>query len=62
MCLHHQVVVKESVRRLGWLVLWLVARHSLRLWLDAPGSPETVAGADRLIRGPSHPVRGAFLD
>src|SRR5580765_3680644 len=27
--------VEERFRRLGWLVLWLVARHSMRLWLTA---------------------------
>ena len=28
--------VHERLRRLGWLVLWLVAKHSLGLWLAAP--------------------------
>jgi hypothetical protein len=30
--------VDDWVRRLGWLCLWLVARHSMRLWLTAPPS------------------------
>ena len=28
--------VADRVRRLGWLCLWLVAKHGLRLWLTAP--------------------------
>lgn len=28
----------ERFHRLGWRRLWLIARHSLRLWLTAPPS------------------------
>jgi hypothetical protein len=26
----------SRTRRLAWLVLWLVARHAIRVWLEAP--------------------------
>lgn len=32
----HHVSVKDWFRRLGWLGLWLVAQHSMRLWLADP--------------------------
>jgi hypothetical protein len=41
--LRDHVAVRERFRRLGWLVLWLVARHSIRLWLAAPESTKIVA-------------------
>jgi Protein of unknown function (DUF2934) len=33
--------VADLIRRLGWLCLWLIARHGLRVWLTA----STVVGA-----------------
>jgi hypothetical protein len=30
------VSVKDWFRRLGWLGLWLVAQHGIRLWLTDP--------------------------
>jgi len=34
--LRHHVSVKDWFRRLGRLGLWLVAQHSMRLWLADP--------------------------
>jgi hypothetical protein len=32
--------VDDRLGRLGWLCLWLVAKHGMRLWLTAPVYPE----------------------
>jgi hypothetical protein len=45
---HHSAGFGEWIGRLGWLCLWLVARHSLRVWLAAP----TTTG-----RESAHPTR-----
>lgn len=37
--------VNDRVRRLGWLALWLLAKHSLSLWLTVP--PSTAAATQR---------------
>jgi len=50
-CLGRGACLGDRVRQLGWLVLWLVARHSLRVWLTAPAS----TGAETLIQ--PKPVR-----
>jgi hypothetical protein len=36
--LRRYAAIKDQGRRLRWFVLWLIARHSLHLWLSAVAS------------------------
>ncbi len=38
--LRRSAILKEQLRRLRWLALWLIARYSLHVWLSGLISSE----------------------
>jgi hypothetical protein len=63
----HHVSVKDRIRRLGWLGLWWVAQHSMRLWLadPTPTGSKAIAPSRRdghLVEEPSIWVRTVAID